>query len=59
MARSGADTNTVQGMLGHATPLMALNVYTHVQEEAKHVAVDALADYLGDNPNPKKLGSVS
>lgn len=46
-------------MLGHSTPLMALNVYTHVQEDAKRVAVDALADYFGADTKATKLGSVS
>ena len=43
---NGADVVSVSKKLGHATPALTLNVYSHANEEAQRRANDALAKAL-------------
>ena len=42
LARAGAHPKVIQELAGHATPMVALQVYTHLSDDDKRAAVDAL-----------------
>ena len=42
---ANVDVKTAQALLGHATPQITMQVYTHLSDEKKAASVHALADY--------------
>lgn len=46
MIANGVDVVTVSKMLGHSTPSMTTDVYSHLIEEAKRKAAECVADVI-------------
>lgn len=54
LVAGGADVKTVQGRLGHSTPVITLKLYTDVIDERDRAAGETLGGYL---PTPNKAGT--